>query len=416
MRLWKTNPLEAITLVRGEGCRVTDASGKVYLDMLAGTWCNVLGDGHQRWVRAVQDQVRALTHVGSSFATGEIDRALAKLGEVLPAELNRAVFLNTGSEAVELSLKMARAATGAEGLVTFERGYYGATTYALSLSEAGRGAPYLPPADNLHRLPAPICARCPVGRSWPCVDCPCLDMPEGSGQANRGGIAAVLWEPVMAVGGVIVPPPGYGARLRELACDCGAMLIAEEVTTGMGRTGRWFAFEHDDVVPDILVIGKALGAGLPVAAVVTSRQVEARCAGLLRHVQSHQNDPFSGRIAAAVISIIQQEGLVERAARQGESLLDGLKALQSRCPQICDVRGKGLMIGIELEGDCAADGTQAARRLLEDGIIVDYRPENATFRLFPPYVISTEEIDAFLHAFERAIADRCAGAPAAGSV
>jgi len=417
MRLWQTNPLEAITLVRGEGCRVTDASGRVYLDMLAGTWCNVLGYGHQRWVRAVQEQVRTLTHVGSSFAAGEIDQALAKLGEVLPAELDRAVFLNTGSEAVELSLKMARAATGADGVVAFERGYYGATTYALSLSEAGRAATYLPPAGNLHRLPAPICARCPAGRSWPCVDYPCLDMPEGSGEANRGdraGIAAVLWEPVMAVGGVIVPPPGHGARLRELASECGALLIAEEVTTGMGRTGRWFAFEHDDVVPDILVIGKALGAGLPVAAVVTSRQVEARCAGLLRHVQSHQNDPFSGRIAATVISIIQQEGLMERAARRGEELLQGLKALQRRCPLICDVRGRGLMIGIELEADGAADGTKAARRLLKDGIIVDYRPENATFRLFPPYVISTEEIDAFLRAFARAIADRSAGAPAAG--
>jgi 2,2-dialkylglycine decarboxylase (pyruvate) len=412
MRLWQTNPLEAITLVRGEGCRVIDAAGRVYLDMLAGTWCNILGYGHRAWVEAVHDQARTLTHVGSSFASSEIDRALAKLGEVLPAELDRVVFLNTGSEAVELALKMARAATGAEGLVVFERGYYGATTYALSLSEAGRAAAYLPKADHVDRLPAPTCARCPVGRSWPCVDYPCLALPEGPGQADGNRIAAVLWEPVMAVGGMIVPPPGHGARLRELASRCGALLIAEEVTTGMGRTGRWFAFEHDDLVPDILVIGKALGAGLPVAAVVTSRQVEACCAGLLRHVQSHQNDPFSGRIAATVISIIQQEGLVQRAARQGEELLNRLRDLQSRCPQIQDVRGRGLMIGIELEADHAADGTRAARRLLEDGVIVDYRPADATFRLFPPYVISSEEIDAFLNAFERAIVDRGGGAPA----
>lgn len=403
MRLWHTNPLEGITLVGGEGCRVFDASGKAFLDMLAGTWCNILGYGHRRWIEAVQEQASTLAHVGSSFATREIEEAMGRLREILPAALNRVVFLNTGSEAVELALKMARAATGEEGVVVFQRGYYGATTYALSLSEAGRDVPYLSTPQGIHRLPAPICRSCPAGRTWPCGDFACLETPPASGNGDRGGIAAILWEPVMGVGGMIVPPAGHGSRVRELASRCGAMLIAEEVTTGMGRTGRWFGFEHDDIVPDILVIGKALGAGLPVAAVVTSESVESRCRGVLRHVQSHQNDPFSGRIAAAVISIMQEEGLVERVARQGGALLEGLGDVQRRCPRICDVRGRGLMIGIELAPEWAEDGTAVARRLLEDGIIVDYRPHDATFRLFPPYVISDEEIDVFLETFERAV-------------
>ena len=403
MRLWQTNALHEITLVRGQGCTVWDEAGKPYLDLLSGTWCNVLGYGHPRWVKAIEDQVSKLTHVGTSFPTPEVYEALSKLQEILPPALNGAVFLNTGSEAVELALKMTRAATGADGIVVVEKGYYGATTYALSLSEAGRAATYLPRLGDVHRLPTPICRRCPAGRCWPCQDFACLDALRALADEGEGHIAAVLYEPVMGAGGVVVPPPGYGAQLRDLATRCDALLIAEEVTTGMGRTGRWFSFEHDSLVPDILVIGKAIGGGLPVSAVVTTQEVEARCQGVLRHVQSHQNDPFSGRIAATVISILQEEHLVEQAAERGAYLLEGLKELQSKYPWMWDVRGKGLMLGIELEQERAAEGTAAFRRLLEAGFIVDYQHPTATFRLFPPYVISTQETDRFLAAFEDAL-------------
>jgi 4-aminobutyrate aminotransferase-like enzyme len=403
MRLWQTNPLQEITLVRGQGCTVWDEAGKPYLDFLSGTWCNVLGYGHPRWVEAIQHQVSKLAHVGAPFPTEEVGGALSKLGEILPPTLNRAVFLNTGSEAVELALKMARAATGANGIVVIEKGYYGATTYALALSEAGRAAPYLPRLGNVHRLPTPTCQRCPAGRSWPCEDFACLESLRVLANEGKGHIAAVIYEPVMAAGGVVVPPPGYGTQLRDLATRCGALLIAEEVTTGVGRTGRWFGFEHDGLVPDILVIGKAIGGGLPISAVVTTQEVEARCQGVLRHVQSHQNDPFSGRIAGTVISILQEERLVERAAERGAYLLEGLKELQSKCPWIWEVRGKGLMLGVELEQKRAAEGTATFRRLLDAGFIVDYKSQTATFRLFPPYVISTQETDRFLIAFEHAL-------------
>jgi 4-aminobutyrate aminotransferase-like enzyme len=333
------------------------------------------------------------------------------LGEILPAALDRAVLLNTGSEAVELALKMARAATGADGVVVIEEGYYGATTYALSLSEAGRNAPYLPRLGAVYRLPAPTCRRCPVGHSWPCDGFPCLDPLRALADEGAGGVAVVLYEPLMAAAGMVVLPPGYQRQLRELATRCGALLIAEEVTTGLGRTGRWFGFEHDAIVPDILVIGKAIGAGLPVSAVVTTREVEERCQGTLRHVQSHQNDPFSGRIAATVISILQEEGLVGQAVQRGAYLFAGFQALQAKHPWIWDVRGKGLMLGIELEQARSGRGAAISQCLLESGFIVDYQPQKATFRLFPPYIISEEEIDRFLAAFGQAVQ---ATAPAQG--
>ena len=403
IRLWQTHALQDITLVHGQGCTVWDSRGKPYLDMLSGTWCNILGYGHPRWAKTIQSQTLKLAHVGAAFPTEEVHYALAKLREILPPALNRMVLLNSGSEAVELALKMAWAATGAEGVVVVEKGYYGATICALGLSEVGRVMSYLPRLADVHRLPLPTCRCCPAGRSWPCEEFACLDSLRALAERGGGNVAAVIYEPVMAGGGMIVPPPGYGTHLRELATRCGALLIAEEVTTGLGRTGHWFGFERDGMVPDVLVIGKALGGGLPVSAVVTTQEVEALCQGVLRHVQSHQNDPFSGRIAATVISIIQDECLVERAAGNGTYLLERLQALQPKHPCLWDVRGKGLMLGIELRKGWVDNGTTVSRRLLEAGFIVDYQPQTTTFRLFPPYTISIENMDRFLAAFKGAI-------------
>jgi 4-aminobutyrate aminotransferase-like enzyme len=417
MKIWRTNPFESLTLAHGNGCRVFDEAGRGYLDLLSGTWCNVLGHGHPRLEEAVAAQVSKLVHVGPSFLTGEVERALGKLSEIVPADLSRAVFLNTGSEAVEFALKIARAVTGGDEVVVLERSYYGATIAALSLSEAGRTAGYLPGPGRVHRLPAPDCSRCPARRSQPCREgFPCLDGLEVLAfEAERRDrrVAAVLFEPVLANAGVIVPPVGYGVRLRALATRWRVPLVAEEVTTGVGRTGRWFAFEHDSIVPDILVVGKALGGGLPVAAVVTTEEIEARCQGLLTHVQSHQNDPFSGRVAATVISIMQEERLVERAADHGRHLLEALRDLGTRTNAVREVRGRGLMIGIELTAESADQGPGMARRLLDRGFIVSYQPHNRAFRLFPPYVISGREIDAFLDAFRTVLAEAESRATAA---
>jgi len=192
--------------------------------------------------------------------------------------------------------------------------------------------------------------------------------------------------------------------LRALTSRCHALLIAEEVTTGMGRTGRWFGFEHDNIVPDILVIGKAIGAGLPVSVVVTNDEVETRSRDTLgRHVQSHQNDPFSGRIAAAVISVLQDEHLVECAAEQGSYLSAGLNVLQGSSSGILAVRGRGAMVGVELHRDWSNKGMEISRRLLEAGFIVNYHAPTSTFRLFPPFIISSQEIDSFIEAFSQVL-------------
>lgn len=400
MQLWNTHQFEDITLTQGQGCTVWDENGKAYIDLLAGTWCNILGYAHPRWEAAIQAQVASLTHVGKHFITKEINQALSALKDILPPLLNRVTFLNTGSEAVEFALKMARVATQAERICVIEQGYYGATNLALALSEAGRNLSYLPHKNSIIRLPTPTCKKCPMGQSQPCNSFKCVDIsPLGSIE----NIAAIMFEPVMAWGGVIIPPPGYVTKLRELANWHGALLIAEEVTTGVGRTGRWFGFEHDGITPDILVIGKAIGAGLPVSAVVTTQEVEKRCEGIFRHVQSHQNDPFSGRVVSTVIGIIEEEGLIPQVIQKGEYLRSGLLELKSKYACIRDVRCKGLMIGIEMDAERNDDYIKMSQSILNAGFIHDYQAHTTTIRLFPPYIIAHDEIRSFLETFEDAL-------------
>lgn len=395
MRIWNTLSMRDTVMTRSDGCRVWDKDGKSYLDLQSGYWCNVLGYGNPSLIEPVKSQIDRLINVMSAFRTEEIDLALSELEKALPQTLNRAAFLNSGSEAVDLALKMARAATGRTGVVVNERGYYGATSYPFSLSWPGISASYLPDPGEVHRLPPPLCQSCEHGSRENCRDFKCLDGLQKLVDEENTNIAAIMYEPIFGAG-ILVPPIGYGARLRMYADALGALLISEEVTTAPGKTGRWFAYQHDDIEPDILVLGKAVGAGFPVSVVVTTGDVEERCRDALRHVQSHQNDAFSGRVVATVLSIIREQGLVEQAAEKGVYFLDALKELAEDYPFIVDIRGRGLMFGVELGEEHAHLGTAIQDELFEKGYLMDYHAATKTFRFFPPYVITYEEIDSFI--------------------
>ena len=395
MRVWKTLSMRETVMTRSEGCRVWDKDGNSYLDLQSGYWCSVLGYGNPDLTGPVKSQVDRLVNVMSAFRTEEVELALGELEKVLPQTLCRAAFLNSGSEAVDLALKMARAATGRTGVVVNERGYYGATSYPFSLSWPGSSASYLPDPGEVHRLPPPLCQSCEHGSREDCTSFRCLDGLQRLLDEGNTNIAAVMYEPVFGAG-ILVPPIGYGARLRGYADALGALLISEEVTTAPGKTGRWFAYQHDGMEPDILVLGKAVGAGFPVSVVITTEEVEERCRDSLLHVQSHQNDAFSGRVVATVLSIIREQGLVEQAAEKGGYFVDALKGLMEEHPFIVDVRGRGLMFGVELDEGHADLGAAIQERMFERGYLMDYHASTRTFRFFPPYVISYEEIDSFI--------------------
>jgi 2,2-dialkylglycine decarboxylase (pyruvate) len=403
MDILNTNQFSELSLIKGEGCWVWDKDGNRYLDLLAGTWSNVLGHCHPRFTPHIQSQLQKLIHVGSSDITGEIGEACERLAEVLPEDLNRITFLSTGSEAVELAIKIARIATCRQNILSFRKGYYGATHQALLLSEVGRNMPYLEPYQPFQdlRIPAPECSHCVFNTQPTQCEFLCLNTwATGAGSRVNCNSAAVLFEPILA-SQIIVPPHGYLTRLAEIAARWGSLIIAEEVTTGLGRTGEWFGFQREGITPDILVLGKALGNGLPVAAVVTTSQVEAACTGRLKHVQSHQNDPWSGAIATAVIDILRSEKLVEGSAAMGKLLLDGLTRLATSFEEVVEARGLGLMAAIEFR-DWQV-GQYLKDYLFEELIIVDFKEQNRCLRFFPPYIIDGRELERVLDLIDRGI-------------
>jgi len=403
LEIFRASPISDLRPVRAEGCWIWDEKGRRYLDLLAGTWCTVLGHGHPRFTQAIRTQAEKLIHTGTGVVPDEVRKAADHLGGILPAHLNHVTFLNTGSEAVEFALKVARIATNRSEIVSFRQGYYGATVNALGLSEIGRGASYLPEASKIPPIPAPTCYRCPLGKSYPECEYACLIEWRRDTERYARQVAAIIFEPVQGRA-VIVPPDGYLKKLAELAKEWECMLISEEVTTGMGRTGYWFGFQREDLAPDVLVLAKALGNGLPVAAVVTTTEAEKEFAGKFTHVQSHQNDPFTGAIVSVVIDTIREERLVEKARDMGSYLLRGLDQIESAHTGVRNARGLGLMAAVELEGLGAEErGVRIQHDLMDRGVIVDFSRAVSSFRFFPPYVIAKEQLDMALQALDSAL-------------
>ncbi|MEW6455378.1 MAG: aspartate aminotransferase family protein [Acidobacteriota bacterium] len=393
--LLSTNKLRNQIIMNGNGCKIQDSQGKEYLDFYSGVGCNILGYNHSKFTSILKKQTNKLIHIGSSFITVEITEALQSLNSILPPHLTNVTFLNSGSECVELALKIARAFTKKKWIIGFERGYYGATIHAYSLSEPGKLSEYVP-KDNSPRMLAPYCYHCPVNISYPSCNFKCLHKSlECINEITKGeNIAAIIFEPILSWGGIIIPLFGYFQELTRSIKKWGALLIADEVTTGMGRTGKWFAFEYDEIKPDILVIGKALGNGFPVGVVATTSEINNAIKGRFQHIQSHQNDPFSAKVVSTVIDIIKNEDLLHNCQAMGDYLLNQIKKLKDQYPVIADVRGRGLMIGMELDSEGKKDFSQLFYEFLyENGLILNICSDGVTFRMLPPYIITQKDID-----------------------
>lgn len=401
MKLWKTGPQRAKVLVRGEDNYVFDSEGKRYLDLQSGYWCNVLGYGNPEYVEPMQEQIGRLTNVMSAFRTNEINEAMEQLAKVLPPELDRISFLNSGSEAVDLALKMARAATGKTGLVVNERGYYGATAFTYALNSAGRSADYLPKPEEIHVLPPPRCESCDHRSSNGC-DWMCLNTLKKLVNEGNMNIAAIIYEPIIGAG-IFVPEIGYGKKLRKYADKLDALLISNEVTVSPAKSGKWFAHQHDDLIPDVLTLGKAIGGGFPVSATITTAEVEELCEGKIHHVQSHQNDAISGRAVTSVISIINEHGYVEQCAEKGEYFLKRFGELRDELQCITEVRGRGLLLAVQLSEDAVDQGEDIQWELIDKGYLMEYHEASGSFRFFPPFTITYEEIDEFIEVFKDAL-------------
>ena len=405
-----------LVLEGGKGCTLWDVDGRRYLDFESGQFCMSTGHGHPHVAAAVAAQAGRLMQVGNRFTTPHRIELARRLATLSPEPLNVCLFASTGSEANEIALRLAKRTTGRFELVALERGYHGRTlgSFALSSSSRRMRRDYGPMAPGAVLVPTPYPYRCRFGCGSAC-NLACFDQAvETIDRATSGAPAAVIVEFVLGAGGIVPIPANWAQALRAFCLERDALLIADEALTGIGRTGRWFAFEHTGVVPDLVVTSKALGGGVPLSAVLapTALARDALANGFLQ-AASHQGDPFQCAVALANLEVIEQERLLERATRLGELLGTRLAELERGSEIVGQVRGVGLLWGIEIvrDGDSRAEAPELAAAVtveaMERGLIVGgLRPgirEANVLRLAPPLVVGEDELERAVTIIEAAL-------------
>ena len=413
-------PFAPRLIAKARGTMIWDTDGREILDFTSGQMCATLGHNHPRIVEAIHAACEGALHLFSGMLSPPVVALSQRLAALLPPHLSKALFLSTGAEANEAALKLAKLHTGRYEVVGFTGAWHGMTSGALAVNYVAGRQGYGPSVPGALALPAPNAYRCPIRHCRERCDGTCLEVGfEMVDAQSTGSLAALIAEPVESSGGVIVPPDGYWQRVREHCERRGMLLIFDEAQTAFGRLGRNFAFEHFGVEPDMLSLSKTLGGGLPLSATVVSEAVEADCQakGFL-HVTSHVSDPLPAQVALAVLDVLAEEALAQRALVMGERLAAGLRHLQDRHEVIGDVRGFGLLQGVELVKDResrlpdAATGRAITRRCMELGLsmnIVAVGSMAAIWRIAPPLTVTPEEIDRGIAILDQAIGEVLAG-------
>ncbi|MGF1569537.1 MAG: aspartate aminotransferase family protein [Nodosilinea sp.] len=412
-----TSKFSPVVIERAAGTYIYDRSGRAILDFTSGQMCSTLGHNHPAIVEAIQRACQEAIHLFSGMLSPNVVHLAEALGELLPPELQKMVFLNTGSESNEAALRLAKLHTGGFEVIGFSSSWHGMTGGASSSTYAAARQGYGPAMPGTMVLPTPNCYRCPIQHCQDRCDLTCLEVGMGLVDCQSvGAQAAVIVEPILSAGGMIVPPDNYFPRLQELCQERGMVMILDEAQTAFGRVGSTFAFEQIGIVPDILTVSKTLGGGLPLAATITSDAIEADCyeKGFI-FFTSHVSDPLPAAVGLAVLRVLEAERLADRAAEMGDYLKNGLLTLQKHYDVIGDVRGRGLLLGVEFVTDQASRspnqelGIQVTQRCLELGLninIVSGIPSmGGTLRIAPPLTITQHELDRGLEILEQALKD-----------
>jgi 2,2-dialkylglycine decarboxylase (pyruvate) len=400
---------------RANGSYVYDEHGTAILDFTSGQMSSILGHSHPDIVDTVTTAVETLDHLYSGMLSVPLVELARRLAATLPDPLSKVLLLTTGAESNEAAIKMAKLYTGKYEVVSFDRSWHGMTSGAASATFSAGRRGYGPPMPGNLVLPTPNGYRSPFRHTDGTYDWRSeLEYGFASIDAqSSGSLAACLIEPILSSGGIIEPPPGYLRRLKELCAERGMLLILDEAQTGIGRTGLMYAFQRDGIVPDLLTLSKTLGAGLPVAAVVTSEEIESVCheRGFL-FFTTHVSDPLAAAVALTVLTVVDRDGLVERAAVLGRRLAARLAAMHDRYEEVGDIRGRGLLQGMELVTDKASKtpadalGSQVTSACLELGLhmnIVQLPGMGGIFRIAPPLTITDAELDAGLDILDEAL-------------
>jgi 4-aminobutyrate aminotransferase len=390
---------------RGRGSMVQDVDGNRYLDFMAGIAVSATGYGHPKVVAAVKEAADRFLHIcGSDFYYESMAELCERLARVAPGPSKKRVFLtNSGTEAIEAAIKLARYATRRTAIIAFRGAFHGRTTGAVSLtsSKARQHAGFGPLLPDVHHVPFAYRYRCQFCSDMPACTRGCIDVIEQDLFARHldpHDVAAIFIEPIQGEGGYVVPPEGYLRDLRELCDRYRILLVADEVQCGVGRTGKMWACDHEGVEPDILLTAKGLGSGMPIGALVAKESISTWESG--SHGSTFGGNPVCCAAALATLDLVEG-GLMANAAHMGERLMNGVCALAARHECIGDVRGRGLMIGMELVRDrnTREPAADLLQRLVQDSFrngLLLLGAGKSTLRLAPPLVVDEYDVDTAL--------------------
>ena len=398
-------------LERGEGSTVWDISGKEYLDFNSGQMCSALGHNHPKIVEAIKESCDTLIHASSSiFNVKEIQLA-KRLAEIVPPPLKKPLFLGSGSDSNETAITIAKVATGKHEIAAPHVNLSGLSEAARSVTFAGWHKGYGPMMPGTYAIMAPYCYRCPINHTFPECELACLNgSMEVLDAQSTGNLAAVITEPLFSAGGVIEPPTGWLAALAKACDEREMLLILDEAQTGLAKLGTMFACEQEGVVPDLLTISKHFGGGIEVSAVITTEEIEEACFERDMVVgHSHTNDPLACNAGLASLNIIIEENLPEKAKQIGEYWKKNLETLAQKHEVIGDIRGRGLIQGIEFVKSRQRKepyydlGKAVYDHCLRDGLLFSVRRQGSVIRFVPPFTTTSEQLDRGAEILDHAI-------------
>jgi 2,2-dialkylglycine decarboxylase (pyruvate) len=393
------------------GSYIYTSENRAIVDFSSGQMCATLGHNHPAILDAMRRAEESVIHLDSTMLSPAIAHLAKELCDLLPEQLGKVLFLNTGAESNEAAIRLAKLYTDRFEIVGMTGSWHGTTYGAASNTYAHGRKGYGPSMPGTLAIPAPNCYRCPIAQCRSTCNLACLDFSfDYLDSVSVGAIAAVLLEPIQSAGGIIVPPEGYLKKLRAWCDERSILLIFDEAQTGLGRVGAHFAFEIEQVVPDILSLSKTLGAGVPLAATVTSPQIaETTHDKGFSHYTSHASDPLTVEVGLAVVRTLVADELASRADEMGEYIMSGLRELQQRHETIGDIRGRGLLIGVEIVKDRETRNPDKERmnsvseRCFDLGLNINrVGGPLSVWRIAPPLTISKAEVDLALEIMDEA--------------
>ncbi len=400
-----------LSVTHGEGAYLFTEDGRRYLDFACGYAVTSTGHCHPQVVKAAQEQTARLIHISTTVANAVMLRLAEKLATTTPSGLDMMFFHSGGAEVIEAAVKLSRYVTGRTEIIAFRGGFHGRTTGATALTSSkamyrSKHGPFMP---GVHIAPYATPFRCPSGgTAETCVEA-CLAQLDAMffHEVDPSQVAAMFVEPILGEGGYIDPPPAFLQGLRQRCDEYGILLVADEIQSGVGRSGKWWAFEHAGIVPDMITVAKGIASGFPLSVLISKREIMSQWPPGA-HGTTFGGNPVSCAASLATLQVIEEEGLLENAAVRGNQLQTGLRTLQGQYPVIGDVRGKGLMTGVEFVLPDGRPNAQAVEIVkdycLEAGILISRcGPYQQTLRLAPPLIITAEQIDRFLEIFAAAL-------------